>query len=405
MSATMRIAFVLDRYDAVGGGAQRWTHDHALRLLQDGHHVHIYARAIKGAPAGARTHLVEMGALAGGRRLRFAAAVEKLLLREKFDIVHDMGDGWRADVMMPHHGIRRYVYQQRSRLSHGLVRWARPIGFAVLPRYREFRKLERQQYAKRGTTAIVAVSEMVRRQLLSTYPIDPSRVIVIHNGVDLNRFKPDETGGNRDQIRSELKWQSRTIYLTVAHDFKLKGVDRILSAMAHLRGRGRDAGLIVIGGGDIPKYERIARQMGVANDVVFMGDQQDPVPYYHTSDVFVLPTLYDPCPLVVMEALACGLPVITTSYNGATELMTLPRDGVVLNDPMNVMELALAMLRFDEAETARLAPERAAASRRKDLCAVRMYEKHLDVYREILRERANAPAVMPRSDVEVNARN
>jgi len=405
MSATMRIAFVLDRYDAVGGGAQRWTHDHALRLLQDGHHVHIYARAIKGAPAGARTHLVEMGSLAGGRRLRFAAAVEKLLLREKFDIVHDMGDGWRADVMMPHHGIRRYVYQQRSRLSHGLVRWARPIGFAVLPRYREFRKLERQQYAKRGTTAIVAVSEMVRRQLLSTYPIDPSRVIVIHNGVDLNRFKPDETGGNRDQIRSELKWQSRTIYLTVAHDFKLKGVDRILSAMAHLRGRGRDAGLIVIGGGDIPKYERIARQMGVANDVVFMGDQQDPVPYYHTSDVFVLPTLYDPCPLVVMEALACGLPVVTTSYNGATELMTLPRDGVVLNDPMNVMELALAMLRFDEAETARLAPERAAASRRKDLCAIRMYEKHLDVYREILRERANAPALTVRSDVEVNARN
>ena len=401
----MRIAFVLDRYDAVGGGAQRWTHDHALRLLQDGHHVHIYARAIKGAPAGARTHLVEMGSLAGGRRLRFAAAVEKLLLREKFDIVHDMGDGWRADVMMPHHGIRRYVYQQRSRLSHGLVRWARPIGFAVLPRYREFRKLERQQYAKRGTTAIVAVSEMVRRQLLSTYPIDPSRVIVIHNGVDLNRFKPDETGGNRDQIRSELKWQSRTIYLTVAHDFKLKGVDRILSAMAHLRGRGRDAGLIVIGGGDIPKYERIARQMGVANDVVFMGDQQDPVPYYHTSDVFVLPTLYDPCPLVVMEALACGLPVVTTSYNGATELMTLPRDGVVLNDPMNVMELALAMLRFDEAETARLAPERAAASRRKDLCAIRMYEKHLDVYREILRERANAPALTVRSDVEVNARN
>ena len=173
--------------------------------------------------------------------------------------------------------------------------------------------------------------------------------------------------------------------------------------MAHLRGRGRDAGLIVIGGGDIPKYERIARHLGVANDVVFMGDQEDPVPYYHASDVFVLPTLYDPCPMVVMEALACGLPVITTSYNGATELMTLPRDGVVLNDPMNVMELALAMLRFDEAETARLAPERAAASRRTDLCATRMYEKHLEVYREILRERVKTPAPGVRADERVKA--
>ncbi|MBX3390543.1 MAG: glycosyltransferase family 4 protein [Phycisphaeraceae bacterium] len=403
MSATMRIAFVLDRYDAVGGGAQRWTHDHAQRLLHDGHHIHIYARSIKGAPAGARTHLVEIGQLAAGRRLRFGAAVDRMLQNEKFDIVLDMGDGWQADVMMPHHGIRRYVYQQRSRLSHGLLRWARPLGFAVLPRYREFRKMERLQYAKKGAAAIVAVSEMVRRQLLSTYPIEPSRVVVIHNGVDLGRFKPDDSGVNRDQIRSELKWQSRTIYLTVAHDFKLKGVDRILAAMAHLRGRGRDAGLIVIGGGDIPKYERIARHMGVANDVIFMGDQEDPVPYYHASDVFVLPTLYDPCPLVVMEALACGLPVITTSYNGATELMTLPRDGVVLNDPMNVMELALAMLRFDEAETARLAPERATASRRVDLCATRMYEKHLEVYREILRERAKSPVQAIRADERVKA--
>ncbi|MBS0188470.1 MAG: glycosyltransferase, partial [Planctomycetes bacterium] len=183
MSGTLRIAFVLDRYDAVGGGAQRWTHDHAQRLLQDGHHVHIYARAIKGAPAGARTHVVEFGSLPNTRRLRFAAAVERMLAQEKFDIVHDMGDGWHADVMMPHHGIRRYVYQQRSRLSHGLVRWARPLGFGLLPRYREFRALERRQYARKGAPAIVAVSEMVRRQLLSTYPIDPARVVVIHNGV------------------------------------------------------------------------------------------------------------------------------------------------------------------------------------------------------------------------------
>src|SRR5262249_9154144 len=155
--------------------------------------------------------------------------------------------------------------------------------------------LERRQYAEASLSSppptIVAVSEMVRRQLLSTYPVDPSRVVVIHNGVDLDRFKPDETGVNRDQIRSEMKWQSRTIYLTVAHDFRLKGVDRILAAMAHLRGRGRDAGLIVIGGGDIPRYERLARQMGVGGDVVFMGDLEDPVPYYHTADVFVLPTL------------------------------------------------------------------------------------------------------------------
>lgn len=388
---SMRIAFVLDRYDAVGGGAQRWTHDHAVRLLAAGHHVSIYARQIRGAPGEARTNLVEVGsALLGSRRLRFAAAVQKLIAKENFDIVHDMGDGWYADVIMPHHGVRRYVYRQRSRLAHGLLRWARPLGYGLLSRYREFRRLERRQYDKRGSATIIAVSEMVRRQILSTYPIDPSRVVVIHNGTDTDRFKPEDMqqipaqgGGNRNRIRAELGWQSRTIYLTVAHDFKLKGVDRILAAMAHLRGRGRDAGLLVVGGGDIAKYKRLAASMGVANDVAFLGDVEDPVPAYHASDVFVLPTLYDPCPLVVLEALACGVPVITTAYNGATELMTLPRDGVVLNDPMDVMELALAMLRFDEAEVSRLSRERIEASRRPELRADVMHEKHLEVYRTI----------------------
>jgi UDP-glucose:(heptosyl)LPS alpha-1,3-glucosyltransferase len=131
--------------------------------------------------------------------------------------------------------------------------------------------------------------------------------------------------------------------------------------------------------------------MGVANDVAFLGDVEDPVPAYHASDVFVLPTLYDPCPLVVLEALACGVPVITTAYNGATELMTLPRDGVVLNDPMDVMELALAMLRFDEAEVSRLARERVEASRRPELRADMMHEKHLEVYRSIRASKQGTP--------------
>lgn len=386
--ATLRVALVIDRYDALGGGAQRWTHDHALRLLRAGHEVSIFARSVKGVPSGARSHLVQLAGMAWvPRRLRFAAAVEKMLDRDRFDLVHDMADGWRADIIMPHHGIRRYVYRQRSRLVHGLLRWGRPLGFWLLPRYREFRALERRQYDRSGRSTIVAVSEMVRRQLLSTYPVDPSRVVVIHNGVDLNRFRPDANATNRNRIRAQLGWQSRTIYLTVAHDFRLKGVDRILSAMAHLRGRGRHAGLIVIGGGDIPRYQRLAETLGVAGDVVFLGDQSDPVPSYHAADVFVLPTLYDPCPLVVIEALACGLPVITTNYSGATELMSLPRDGVVINDPMDITELSFAMLRFDEAEANQHAPERAIASRRPELCAERMFAKYLDLYRDSMRGR------------------
>jgi UDP-glucose:(heptosyl)LPS alpha-1,3-glucosyltransferase len=102
----------------------------------------------------------------------------------------------------------------------------------------------------------------------------------------------------------------------------------------------------VVGHPKFARYQRLADQLGVADRVVFLGHRNDPKDAYFASDYLVHPTFYDPCSLVALEALACGLPVITSRYNGAAEVLTPPTDGVVVADPHDAAELAAAMSRM-----------------------------------------------------------
>jgi UDP-glucose:(heptosyl)LPS alpha-1,3-glucosyltransferase len=90
----------------------------------------------------------------------------------------------------------------------------------------------------------------------------------------------------------------------------------------------------------------LAKQLGVADRLVFLGHRGDPKDAYFAADFLVHPTFYDPCSLVALEALACGLPVITSRYNGASELLSPPTDGLVIDDPHNADALAAAMTRM-----------------------------------------------------------
>ena len=91
---------------------------------------------------------------------------------------------------------------------------------------------------------------------------------------------------------------------------------------------------------DPAPFERLARRLGIADRVRFLGYCTDMRNCYFAADFFVHPTFYDPCSHVVLEAMACGLPVITSRHNGASELMSPPREGYVLDDPHDHEELA-----------------------------------------------------------------
>ena len=101
--------------------------------------------------------------------------------------------------------------------------------------------------------------------------------------------------------------------------------------------------LLVAGKPDPAKYRQLAKSLGVADRVLFAGQVSDPVAFYQAADFFVLPTRFDPCSLVVLEALAMGLPVISTTKNGACEIMRDGQHGRVLSDPGDIPALAEAM--------------------------------------------------------------
>ena len=174
-----------------------------------------------------------------------------------------------------------------------------------------------------------------------------------------------------------------TLFLMVAHNFKLKGLDTLLRAIAQLRAQSNGIKLVIVGDGAIFLYQTLARRLGCGTDVRFVGDQSDTTRFYQAADVFVLPTLYDPCSLVVMEAMACALPIITSRRNGIHDLMVPGREGSILSDPSDADELAHAMRELlDPARRAETG--RAARTLAERHTIHHMLEQHTDIYREIV---------------------
>jgi UDP-glucose:(heptosyl)LPS alpha-1,3-glucosyltransferase len=336
----VRIALVVGKYHAAGGGAERWTDRHARYLLSQGFDVDLIARSFHGPPEQARCH--EVVTRAGwGRRLQWASAVERKLQQEKFDVVHDMGDTWSGDLFMPHHGSRQAGLDQNLQLIPPALRPLQAIFHQTLPRYREFAELERRQYSAPRSTRFVAISQKVARDMQDRHGVPAERIDLVYNGIDTSRFTP----GDGSALRQQWGWDDRTIFLLVAHNFRLKGLGESIRALATLAKNGEKVAFVVAGNGRESAYRPLLNRLGCSERVRFLGNVQDVVTVFRAADVYVQPTHYDPCSLVVLEALACGKPAITTSVNGASELMTSAM-GEVISSPGDHLALVQAMNRF-----------------------------------------------------------
>ena len=127
-------------------------------------------------------------------------------------------------------------------------------------------------------------------------------------------------------------------------NYRLKGLAPLLKAFALLQQP--NARLVVVGNPKVARYQRQARRLSLNDRVLFLGHRADPRDCYFAADYLVHPTFYDPCSLVALEALACGLPVITTRFNGASEFLSPPADGIVIDDPHDAL---CATLEFQQA--------------------------------------------------------
>jgi UDP-glucose:(heptosyl)LPS alpha-1,3-glucosyltransferase len=393
----MNIALVIPNFDPHVGGAERWTWDFAARLLRHGHVVHVVAQSFAVATdaelGGVVRHVVpRVRGTFRQQRFGFAAGAEEILRRLDVDVIHDMGHGWFCNVFMPHGGTRGGSMRQNVALWPAGLRWVKEASAKFLPRYRTFRELEQRQYVADGSRVFVALSEMVRRDMSRFHALPAHVVRVVYNGIDTERFSPVRGTRYRERTRRELGVRNEVVFLLVAHNFKLKGVGPAIRAISDLAYERRDVRLVVVGGDRPGRYERLAARLDCPDLVQFIGRVNDSVPYYGAADVYLHPTHYDPCSLVVLEALASGLPVITTRNNGAGELITPGREGFVLDDPADIRAMTGAMRPLLD-EPFRVAASRRARELTEQHDLERNYREILTVYEDAIR---HAPLVARR---------
>jgi UDP-glucose:(heptosyl)LPS alpha-1,3-glucosyltransferase len=356
---SMHLALNFPRVDPDRGGAETYIVDLCRSLVRLGHHIDLYAASWKQGSLPPEVHCIAVPALGRTRRGQiwsFARNSEAALAGGDYDCTVGFINTYAHDVIIPQGGVHAgSLAANARRFTNPITRGLYLLGKSLNPKNQIYRAIERQQYAPERQARVVAVSDMVRRHIQQYHHVPRALIHVVPNAIDPARVKIGQPAAVRCAFRSRLGLEpSDLVGLFVGHNFALKGLKPLLRALARRSRGGRPIHLLVCGGGHAAMYKRLAWSLGLAQTVIFLGFHDDIRECYAASDFFVLPTYYDPCSLVVLEALACGLPVITTMQNGAGELITDGKEGYILTSPAAEGELADALDRMTE-ETRRKA--------------------------------------------------
>lgn len=329
-AAPLAVAIVRARYNPYGG-AERFVQRALAALSAREVDVTVIARRWSPAPAGepapgidfVRVDPFYVGSL--WRDWSFARGVHRALAGRRFAIVqsHERIPG--LPVYRAGDGVHAEYLAQRLRALPA----SRRAQIALDPYHRYLIAVERRMFSHPALRAVICNSEMVRREIRERFGLDEARLPLVRNGVDLARFRPPSSA-QRAQARERLSLPAGApVFAFVGAGFERKGLAGAIRALARLDA-GRGAMLLVAGDDRrAGRYAALARRLGVGARVRLLGGLDDVRPVLWAADAFVLPTLYDPFPNAALEALACGLPVITSTRSGAAEVLTPGVDGFV----------------------------------------------------------------------------
>lgn len=382
----LQIALCHENVLPARGGAEMYVADLARRMAAAGHEVHLYASRWDASrlPDGLRIHpLPRPRGPRAWRPWRFSALVRAALERDRPQISIGFDKTFGTDIYYPLGGLQQASAAHNIRKHRGsLVRFGARIAKSLDPVQWSYFRLERRNLLSPRAPLLVVNSAWVRRHAVEHYGIRPERVRVIHNAIDPARF--DQRERTRLRIESRRQWgfgPGDIVAAFVAMNYHLKGLESLLRAMQRLQSH-RPIKLVVAGNRKTVAWETMAQRLGVERRVAFIGPCDDVRNVYFGSEMLVHPTFYDPCSGVVLEALACGLPVITTRCNGAAELIRPAEAGIVLDDPRDDLALADALSELSDPvrrDSASRAAKQAAAAWTLD----DHYQRWLRVFDEV----------------------
>ena len=347
----MRLAVNYQRVDPSKGGAETYVVDLCRSLIQAGHQVDLYAESWRDdvLPPEVRAVKVEApGPSKLARIMAFGRNSETAMARGNHDCSVGFINTWSTDVLIPQGGVHGGSLEANSkRYPAGIRRSLYLLGKRLNPKFWAYRGIEARQFDLSRGTHYVAVSRMVMGHLQRFHDVPTSRIHVIPNAIDPDRLHVDQPAEVRSRLRGELGIAPDALVgLFVGHNFWLKGLKPLLHAMAQRKASRPDAKpltLLVCGGGSLGPFRRMVKALGLEAEVRMLGFFPEIKACFWAADFFVSPTYYDPCSLVVFEALACGLPVITTACNGAGELITNGEQGYVISAPDALAEIGSAI--------------------------------------------------------------
>ena len=328
MPKTLNIVFARRGYSPTGG-AEAYLKRLARGLTDAGHEVQLVVTndwPDAEWPFGSITHLRAKSPI------EFASELQRMRTELQCDVLFSLERVWSCDVFRAGDGVHRAWLDRRRKFELPLKRFVRSLG----SKHHDLLRLEQSLLSNGNAGRVIAASQMVRDEIINFYRYPEDRIDIVRNGVPLEKFRFDQQ--LRGKSREELNLKpGQTALLFAGSGWERKGLLFAIEAAAlckDLKMR-----LLVAGRGNARPYQ--AKRLGFWREepVQFLGEVADMLRIYAAADIFILPTIYDPFSNACLEALACGLPVITTRSNGFSEIIENGVHGSIVDQPGDLLAL------------------------------------------------------------------
>lgn len=331
----IRIAVVIPKYGLIGG-AESFVFEVTERLAgYKDFEIHIFANKWLQGKTPITFHRVPIIPFPRWiRPISFAYFSKRLIQSDFFNIVHSHERIFEMD-LLTFHGIPHEIWIKKTKnrpptLFDRSYAWVEKTGI---------------NHAK--GPIILPVSNLVKDELLKLYNIPNSKLRVVHPGVFWERF----SSVNKEDIRYEIRRRhglssEDVVVLFVSMNFELKRLDLVLKGMAAVINKEKKKSnlkLLVVGKGDEKGFKGLLQDLGISMQVIFAGITREVEKYYMAADIFAMPSIFDTFGLVVLEAMAAGLPVIISENVGARDLVKQGLNGFILPEDPSVSEIATSL--------------------------------------------------------------
>ncbi len=371
----MKIALIIEHFDPSRGGAENYTFWLAEHLARRGHDVHAvchdsarmrhkYQAAHHGAshdvqrsanagkspevaaPDGVHVHRLPAIKLSTGIGFRqFGIAAKNWCRAFKPDIAHSMTLAWPGDLYHPHAGVYARIQQQSvsSRESPQSANFKR-LMLQFSGKQRTLLTLERrcaQAAADQQPWKILCISPAMEADFRSIYSTAENKMTLLENPIMIPPPQAQQIHKVRQCFRElyALAPDDR-VAVFVGHDFRRKGLSWAIRAVAQSRTSWK---LVVAGLGKVKNYIALAQELGISDRIKFIGPTRATGAVYSAGDALLLPTFYDSFGLVALEALAYGLPVISTRFLGCWTYIENHKLGTIVDSPRDCAAMAAAL--------------------------------------------------------------